>query len=193
MKALQTTAITSVILLTAGFASAKNLSEADLSGIQSISSDTQVVWDVTDPVVKNAADDDDIYPNELVLTKDMKDANIELGKMVESSFAVMLNSNAQLKSKLTDSNSSDAHFQVSVYEWGLLPTSDDNLKPVVALRVDLVDANGESLWHTHQRVSQHNGATGAYSYSSIMDNSDRLESALGQAVDIAVNSVENRI
>ena len=207
MKNLQKTALVSLIVAAAGissYASAQNLSDVDLSGIHTISTTMEVNWDSKKPLVdKNYAASDshrdrlDTYRySQRVLAKDVSDAGIAIDDMVAVNFAAALASNPTIDAKLTSSPNADAHFKVSVEQWGLLSdngTQGDNVKPVVALRVDLIDRSGHSVWHDYQRVSQYSPATTAYKASQLYDNSGRMAVAFDQAVSTAVSRVSNAL
>lgn len=204
MNTLQKTAIVT-LFSAAGFASAQgSLSSAVLSGVDSISAKTEVVWDAKNPVVNKNFDTSENYSTRSLnyrqgkreLASHVAQANIEIDQIVKDKFAAMLASNPALGSKLTSSASADAHFKVSVAQWGLRSDSrvvQDDVKPVVALRVDLVDSNGESLWHDYQKVNQYNAETTAQNLDRLLNDADSLQVAFNQAVNVAIEKIAQDI
>jgi hypothetical protein len=205
MKKLHKTALVTLFVAAAGYASAQtNLSEVNLSGIKSISTNTEVVWDSENPVVNKSHDtrennyfrSSEYRKDKRTLANNVAEANIAIDKIVGESFTSMLKENSAVASKLTSSSSADAHFKVSVAKWGLQSSSRHNqnaVKPVIALRVDLVDRSGNSLWHSYQRVDKFSSETDAYKIAQLYKNTDSLEVAFGDAVDIAVDHVQRSL
>ena len=205
MKNLHKTALVSLFVAAAGYASAQtNLADVDLSGIHTISSTMEVKWDSKSPLVdKNYAiseshrDRMDKYQNaQRVLAKDVADAGIAIDDMVAVDFASALADNPAIESKLTTSADADANFKLTVQQWGLLSNSNDvghKVKPVIQLRVDLIDRSGHSLWHDTQFVSQYSPSTTAYKPSQLYDNAAQLSASFNQAVTTAVNRVSTSL
>ena len=202
MKNIQKTALVSLFVAAAsGYAVAQtNLSDANLSGINSISTTMEVDWNSQNPMVdkkyseseSNREKRESYRNSQRVLARKVANAGIDLDEMVAVNFAAMLENNNAINSLLAPAADADAHFKVTVYQWGLLSNNGvqgDNVKPVIALRVDLIDRSGDSVWHDFQRISESSPATNAYRSSQLYGDSDRLAMAFDQAIIEAVDRV----
>lgn len=133
--------------------------------------------------------------NEEILALTMQEHDISLSKIALDEFIRQLNSSSDLKPKLTNSSDADATFKVAVFRWGLRAKSpfSAKIKPVVGVRIRLVDDEGTILWQMMQQVTEMNGDVEGYKFGEFLENPEILRAEFTKAIQIAMNRMGSNL